>query len=272
MHDILVHPDPSDPSGPVAGYAIALAGLLNAHLTVTGVAFDKLPASYMLEAGRALVDQLAQRERDAMKQAIAAFEANARAQGAMVESVPLEGLAVGVEHALAGLARHFDLTIVAQPQHNDAQMSFVEALLFESGRPILMVPHSIGSTPKFDVAIVAWNGSKEAARSIAGAMPLLRRAKIAQVVSIVEPKKRDAVDLPGFNITRHLARHGVAAELKRITTNLDPGEALLSHAADEGADFIVMGAYGQSRLREMLLGGATRTMLKSMTLPAFMAH
>lgn len=272
MHDLLVHLDPRHPDAPVTQTAIALAQLFDAHLTVSGATLERMPAAAMLEASGAILKEVTARERGVVEGVISRFEADARGSGVRAESVPLEGFAASVEHALASLARHFDMTLVGQPPRDDVRMSFIETLLFDSGRPVLMAPHSISAPPRFDVALVAWNGSREAARAIAGAMPLLKRAKRAQVVSIVEPKKRDAIDLPGFNITRHLARHGVAAELKRVTTELDPGDALLSHAADEGADYLVMGAYGQSRLREMLLGGATRTMLKSMTLPAVMAH
>ncbi|QLP97317.1 MAG: universal stress protein [Rhodoblastus sp.] len=162
--------------------------------------------------------------------------------------------------------------MVAQPEKGDGRMGLVEALLFDSGRPVVMVPSIYRGPVRLDTILVAWDGGKEAARAIAGAMPILKQARNVQLVTVVEPKMRDAVDLPGFNITRHLARKGVQAELKRIASDLDPGNSLLSHAADIGADMLVMGAYGHSRWREMLLGGATRQILQSMTLPAFLAH
>jgi nucleotide-binding universal stress UspA family protein len=119
--------------------------------------------------------------------------------------------------------------------------------------------------------MVAWDRSDVAARAIAGAMPLLARAKLVQVVTASMDHAAD-VDHPGFNIARHLARHGLPVELKVVSTTIDIGNTLLSLAADEGSDLLVMGAYGHSRLRELILGGTTRDILKTMTLPVLMAH
>ena len=119
--------------------------------------------------------------------------------------------------------------------------------------------------------LVAWDGGLAAARAVADALPLLKRAGRVEVVSIAG-KGLPAEELPGFNITRHLSRHGISATLKKLPPAEDVGAALLSHAADTGADFMVMGGYGHSRLREFVLGGATRTIYQSLTLPVFMSH
>ncbi|MBL8588630.1 MAG: universal stress protein [Methylobacteriaceae bacterium] len=272
MHDILVHLDANEPDAPVAAYALAFAARFGANATVTGAAVTELPAGYILEGGRVLVEDLQKRDRDRVSAALARFMEIARGRGVIAETVPLEGVVADLERSTAQLGRHFDISVIGQPKSGDGRMVLVESLLFESGRPVLIVPYAYRQNDKLDTILVAWNGSREGARAISGAMPLLAQAKTVQVISIVEPKKRDAVDLPGFNITRHLARKGVNAELKRITSDLDAGNTLLSHAADEGADLLVMGAYGQSRWREMLLGGATREILTSMTLPVLMAH
>ena len=272
MHDILVHIDPNADKDPVVDFALGLAARFSANATVTAATVSEIPAGYMLEGGRALIDELQGRARTAMESTLDRFVDTARARGVIAETVPLEGAAPDLQRSVAELARHFDLSVVGQPGKRDGRMGLVEALLFDSGRPVLMVPTIFHGAPRFDTVLVAWDGGKEAARAIAGAMPILKQARDVQLVTVVEPRKRDAVDLPGFNITRHLARKGVHAELKRITSELDPGNTLLSHAADTGADLIVMGAYGHSRWREMLLGGATRQILQSMTLPAFLAH
>jgi nucleotide-binding universal stress UspA family protein len=102
-------------------------------------------------------------------------------------------------------------------------------------------------------------------------MPILRAARHVQVVS-VPGRTSGAVDFPGFNITRHFARHDVKCELKVAPTTMDVGNTLLSLAVDGSADLLVMGAYGHSRLRDLVLGGATQVVLQSMTLPVFMAH
>jgi nucleotide-binding universal stress UspA family protein len=272
MHDLLVHLDARQPDAPVAAYALALAARFGANATVTGAAVTELPAGYMLEGGRVLIEEMQGRDRAQMNNALATFVENARASGVVAETVPLEGVVAELERSVAELARHFDMSVVGQPTPGDGRMVLLESLLFESARPVLIVPYAFRDSHKLDTVLVAWNGGREAARALAGAMPILEQAKNVQVISIVEPRKRDAVDLPGFNITRHLARKGVKAELKRITSDLDAGNTLLSHAADEGADLLVMGAYGHSRWREMLLGGATREILASMTLPILMAH
>ena len=122
-------------------------------------------------------------------------------------------------------------------------------------------------------SIVAVTGrSRSAARAAADALPFLRRAKVVEVVTVAsEPAKSD--EMPGADIAQHLARHGVTVELKRIVTaETDVASTILSHAADSSADFLVMGGYGHSRLREFILGGVTREILASMTVPVLMSH
>jgi nucleotide-binding universal stress UspA family protein len=102
-------------------------------------------------------------------------------------------------------------------------------------------------------------------------MPLLKKATKIEVVSIAGPHTAYK-ELPGFNITRHLSRHGLSAELKRLPLSGDVGDTLLSYAAEAGSDYLVMGGYGHSRLREFILGGTTRTIISTMTLPVLMSH
>lgn len=272
MKDILVHLDTRIVRDPIADYALGLAERFSANVTVTAALPSEIPVGYILESGGALLDQVQADARAAMSKGVESFLKSARERGVVAEAAPLEGATLDLQRSVAELARHFDLSVVSQPESGDARMSLVEALLFDSGRPVIMAPSIYRGPVKLDTILVAWDGGKEAARAIADAMPILRRAREVQLVAVVEPRKRGAVDLPGFNIARHLARHGVHAELKRIATDLDPGDMLLSHAADIAADMIVMGAYGHSRWREWLLGGATRRIIHSMTLPAFLSH
>ena len=119
--------------------------------------------------------------------------------------------------------------------------------------------------------MVCWDGGRTAARAIADAMPFLMRAKAVEIVVVTEPRKSG--EITGTNMAEHLARHGVAVDIKRISRgDIDVQSAILSHAADSGADFIVMGGYGHSRLREFILGGVTRNMLSAMTVPVLMSH
>ena len=110
-----------------------------------------------------------------------------------------------------------------------------------------------------------------AARAIADAMPLITRAKAVDLVIVTERGKND--EITGANMSEHLARHGVAVEVKRIAKgDIAVQDAILDYVADSGADLIVMGGYGHSRLREFILGGVTRSILKSMTVPVLMSH
>ena len=173
-------------------------------------------------------------------------------------------------------ARYADLTILGQldPDEPDTIRPRPEQVTLASGRPILVVPYA-GSFPNPGRRIViGWNASREAARAVSDAMPLLTAAEIVTVLTI-DPREgpRAHGELPGADISLHLARHGVKAQIERtVSADLPVGEVLLSRAADLGADLLVMGAYGHSRARELLLGGATRSLLRSMTLPVLMSH
>jgi nucleotide-binding universal stress UspA family protein len=147
-----------------------------------------------------------------------------------------------------------------------------ETTLFESGRPLIIVPYIQKAPLKLDRVMVCWDGSRAAARAIADAMPLLERAGNIEVVTVANERgKRDEIE--GADIGQHLARHGLKVEVTRIARgDVDVIDALLSHAADSGADFMVMGGYGHSRLREFVLGGVTRSMLRTMTVPTLMSH
>jgi nucleotide-binding universal stress UspA family protein len=120
--------------------------------------------------------------------------------------------------------------------------------------------------------MVCWDGSRAAARAIADAMPLLEKARQVEIVIVAnEPGKNDEV--PGADLGQHLARHGLKVEVKRLTApDLDVANALLSYAADSDATFLVMGGYGHSRLREFILGGVTRGIFSSLTVPALLSH
>ena len=176
--------------------------------------------------------------------------------------------------SFASLARRFDLSIVgqAEPEQPALDGLIVEAALFDSGRPMLVVPYIQRNGLKLDRILLCWDGSRSAARAAADALPFLRRAKLVEVVTVAsEPAKSD--EMPGADIAHHLARHGVKVELKRIVTaETDVASTILSHAADSSADFLVMGGYGHSRLREFILGGVTREILASMTVPVLMSH
>jgi nucleotide-binding universal stress UspA family protein len=146
-----------------------------------------------------------------------------------------------------------------------------ETRLLESGRPLVIVPYIQRRGITLERVLACWDGSRTAARAIGDAMPFLERAKAVEVVIVAEERKSE--EMTGANMSAHLARHGVAASVKRVAKgDIAIQDALLSYAADSGADFMVMGGYGHSRLREFILGGVTRGILASMTVPVLMSH
>jgi nucleotide-binding universal stress UspA family protein len=137
---------------------------------------------------------------------------------------------------------------------------------------VIVVPYVQTQGAKFNCVMVGWDGSRTAARAIGDAMPVLERAKMIEVFTVVAGPTKNT-ELPGIDIGQHLSRHGLKVEVKRIPADgINVPEAILSHAADISADFMVMGGYGHSRLREYVLGGATRGILASMTLPTLMSN
>jgi nucleotide-binding universal stress UspA family protein len=160
----------------------------------------------------------------------------------------------------------------SEPGKSLAESLIAEAALFESGRPVIVVPYIQKDLFKLDRVMVCWDGSRTAARALADAMPLLEFAKAVEVVIVGNGHKKGEQD-PGPAVVQHLAHHGLKAEIKHVPgAESDVASTLLSHAADSSADLMVMGGYGHSRLREFILGGVTRGILGTMTVPVLMSH
>jgi nucleotide-binding universal stress UspA family protein len=167
----------------------------------------------------------------------------------------------------------FDLVVVGQtnPENGGYEDLIIASALFDSGRPVIVVPYIQKQPSKLSRVIVCWDAGRTAARAVADAMPLLERADKVDVVSVSQRAGSDQ-EIPSVDVARHLARHGVTVEVQRIVSDIDVAASILSYAADSAADLLVMGAYGHSRLREFILGGVTRGMLQSMTVPVLMSH
>jgi nucleotide-binding universal stress UspA family protein len=199
--------------------------------------------------------------------------ATARA-GISAEPITLNASFAGAGDQFGHIARRFDLAIIGQakPDSSSVEEMIAESTLFESGRPMIVVPYIQKEPLMLDQVMVCWDGSRPAARAIADAMPLLERAgKVELVIVDKDRGKRDEIE--GADMGQHLARHGLDVDVKRVAGgDIDVADALLSHAADAGATFMVMGGYGHSRLREFILGGVTHTILRSMTIPVLMSH
>ena len=254
-------------------FAVSVAATFGAHLT--GLAFLYEPLAPMADGfpAKAMQSQRIENEK-AVQAAVAKFDEVARRAAVSAESRIVDVPVASAHNVFANIARRFDLAIMGQPEpHKPAlERLIVEAALFDSGRPALVVPYIQRIGLKLDRVMVGWDGSRSAARAVADAMPLLVRAKVTEVVMVAsEPAKSE--EMPGADIARHLARHGAKVEVKSIVTaETGVDSTILSHAADTSADFLVMGGYGHSRLREFILGGVTRGILSSMSLPILMSH
>ena len=168
-----------------------------------------------------------------------------------------------------------DLLVIGQQNPDTPEPmreALIEAILFQSGAPALIIPYAGLNTFSPGRAVVAWDGGAASAHAVRAALPLLHVAKEVVVVIVKEKIKRPT-ELAGADIATHLARHDLHVEVREITNSTgDIGQTILSFAADEAADWLVMGGYGHSRMREFFLGGTTRGILESMTLPVLMAH
>jgi nucleotide-binding universal stress UspA family protein len=275
IKDILVNIPVGAPQEAVVNYAITVARAFEAHLAGVTFAFDPVVPSGMIDGLSASMIETFRAESEKVgKAALAKFEQAIRGSGVSVETHLLEAGPTGAAELFGQMARHYDLALVAQidPEKNTPEELVPEAVLLGSGRPVLVVPYIQKASLTLDRIMVCWDASRAAARAIADAMPFLECAKAVDVVTVAR-KEGQRNQLPGFDIAHHLARHKLKVELKRIVAgDIDIASALLSHAADSGADMIVMGGYGHSRLREFVLGGVTRGMLGSMTVPVLMSH
>jgi len=261
-----------DAAGP---YAISVAEASGAH--VAGVAFSYepvIPPTIMGTIPASFVESQRDENDRAANDARAKFDEAARRAGVSSESRTLSASLAGSADRFATIARRFDLAVVgqAEPDRAAPEELIVENALFSSGRPVLVVPYIQKAELTLDRVMVCWDASRNAARAIADAMPFLKRARVIDVV-IVASERIKSDEIPGADIGQHLARHDLKVEVRRIVSpDTDVASTILSHAADTAADFIVMGGYGHSRLREFILGGATRGMLQAMTLPTLMSH
>ncbi len=204
--------------------------------------------------------------------------ADALAYAAKTAAVPMEtetlcGLAGEIRSRLLDRARLADLVVIeqAEPGGDKPTDAYIEDLLLEAGRPILVVPARWARPARFGSVTVAWDGSASAARALADALPLLCRATRVRVLT-VETEAVAGVSEGGPRVVKHLGRHGIAADYRAIFSGTSVAETLLVEVAQAGADLLVMGAFGHSRLREALLGGASRDALRTITAPILMAH
>jgi nucleotide-binding universal stress UspA family protein len=274
IKDILVNLSTGTQRDVAADYSISVAMALKAHLAGVAFAYEVVVPETVFAGVSA--SMIAAHHAETKKIATAAaekFGESARAASLSAESRFIAASFEGSADILAHLARRYDLSIVKQSEPERAGADhIIEAALFGSGRPVLVVPYIQKEGLKLDRVLLCWDGSRSAARAFADALPLLARSSKVDVITIAT-KDENKGELPGADIAHHLARHQLKVDLKRLVApNTNVASTILSHAADISADLIVMGGYGHSRLREFVLGGATREILASMTVPTFMSH
>jgi nucleotide-binding universal stress UspA family protein len=276
--NLLVHVDDSKGSAGRIDVAVRLALDYGAHLTGIYLISEPSPAGFVQGyLPPELIGTLQAEARGRAEAALARFTEAAERNQLSHEARTEQVLPTEAAEALCMHARYADLLILGQVDPDDETADWPrlpEEVVLGSGRPGLVVPY-IGAPKTLGTRVViAWDAGRESARAVADAVPLLERARSVYVVSI-NPRS-DAFghgDEPGADIALHLARHDIKVEVQRIESrDIDVANTILSHIADQAADLLVMGAYGHSRLRELVLGGVTRTILRDMTVPVLMSH
>lgn len=272
---ILVHLDGRGRSAERLDFAFGIAAKFEAHLVglyAPGVA--RIPSYALAEAGPTLRELVERRRAESVRQVqkefreAAARRGDAGAEWRVSEADPAAAVALN--------ARYADLVIAAQPEPQDEPgvRSLAEEFVLSAGRPVLYLPYAGRFTTVGERIMIAWDAGREAARAVSDALPLLKRAKAVEVaVFNAERRRREHGEQPGADVSLFLSRHGVKVTVAQQSgADFEVGAQVLSRAADTSADLIVMGAYGHSRVRELVLGGVTRTILESMTVPVLMSH
>jgi nucleotide-binding universal stress UspA family protein len=268
------YPDATPPAAVdvAVDFAASIGAKLSAIACETRIA---VPGSFIAPAFLnvpALAESEAKKSREQAESALAAFEKAAQDKGVFEERILGRCLASELPGLLVEYARLRDLTIVPAESNEFADQPDAEALIFESGRPVLMVPRQPRKAFALNTATVAWDFSRPAARAVGDALPLLTRAKRVYVVTVTNEKRIDS-RRSGPELAKHLSRHGVDVVLETIdAAGRSIQEALEAATRAHDSDLLVMGAYGHSRLREFVLGGATRNMIGRPPLPVLLSH
>jgi nucleotide-binding universal stress UspA family protein len=274
---LLVHVDTTERSGRRVAIAARLAQAFDAELVGAYLAPQRelTPFTSAIMPADVVAARLAA-EGDAQK------DAEARFRGACADAslMAIEWRAPAGDPIEAAVlhTRYCDLAVIGQPAPDDDRTRFADelahAVVMQSGRPVLFVPFAADNVSPGRTVLVAWKDARESARALADALPLLAKAQSVVIVTVAPTADVDVRDaLVERHVLAWLERHEVEAQFRReVAPDLDAGNVLLSQAADLGADLIVMGAYSRPRLTERMLGGVTRLMLSSMTVPVLMAH
>lgn len=269
IRDVLLLLEPRPRGSGSAEFAISLARQTQAHLTAVTVVLDLAPPTSFLGGSSIASGEVGRRARE---EAESFYRAEVASAGLATNLVIIQAVAGDARARFARVARCHDLVVMRQPARDaptDHEL-LAEAALFGSGRAVFLVPASHSGAAKLRKALIAWDGGPTAARALAESLPLLRRAEEVEVVAVNDGADTSPASLA--DMVRHLALHGVKAHPRGLRGGRDVGAVLLAYAAELGVDYLVMGAYGHSRMREFILGGATRAVLRGMATPTLMAH
>ncbi len=257
--------------------ALAMATAHDARLT--GVALNAAPpVSAMIRLGISGANDLLAKSREQAEHICQSFAQEAEDAGVRHETRLIECKEGRAPQKLAHLARNFDLAMLRQANPDrpnaDLVLEVAEEVLFSSGRPVFFMPYIGAHKIPCERAVVAWDGSAASTRAVHDALPLMEHMKEVVILVVdADRQERTNGEEPGDDLSRHLSEHGINNKVERLLSGGAPTSTIILNAlSDEGADILVMGGYGTSKLREVVLGGVTRTMLNTMTVPVFMSH
>ncbi len=255
--------------------AVAIAAILGSHIAAIACETHvEVPGSFLsssLVNVAALVADEARKSLVNARNLLATFEATAAKQGVLYETITERCMADEVPDVMVDYAKLRDLTLVSVPEGSDEWIA--EAIIFGSGRPTLVLPDRPRIRPlELKTVMVAWDFSRAAARAVADAMPVLEQAGSVRIVTVSGEKDFDS-NRSAEELAKNLARHGLNVVLEQVDAGDDDiGDVLEARALACSADLLVMGAYGHSRFREFILGGATRSLLADASLPILFSH
>jgi nucleotide-binding universal stress UspA family protein len=261
----------------VLSITAALAGTQKSH--VVGLYVIPAPAVYpavgpyvVPEVFDGLTRYFEEQSRGARRK----FEAAMKARELSCQWLEVKALTSAISDTVSGMGRAADLVILSETNRdgrNGVELDFVENIILGVGRPVLILPRSASAEFDASAVVCGYNGSKEAARAVYDALPILKQAKRVRLLWVDPARELEPGALPGADMAESLRRHDVVVFAESLPSHgLNPAEAIMAQAREQGAGLVVMGAYGHSRIREFVLGGATRHALATMTMPLLVSH
>jgi nucleotide-binding universal stress UspA family protein len=277
--NILVHIPSERPVRPVVDVAVSLGFAQRAHLDAVAIGYESLSSVSMVAEGggaavAAAIGVEQERALERANGAISVFEVEAKLAKINYGKRTIAAIPAEAEKAIGSLARLYDLSVVLQPDPSFSSYDNVipQAILFNSGGPMLIVPYIHKGPLDASHVGIAWDGGRLAARAVRDALPFLTAAQAVTVIAVNE-ERGDSGERSSDELVSHLARRGITARVERLRVDrVNVQGAILSIAADSNIGLIVMGGFGHSRLQERILGGVTREMFESMTMPVLMSH